>query len=570
MMSHSTESGLVSVVVPCFNYGRLISETLESLLKQSYHHWECIVIDDGSTDDTQTVVERYCRADGRIRYVYQSNRGLSAARNRGIRECLGAYLQFLDADDMLEAQKLERHVRYLVQHPEIDVVYSPVRYFRSDRKHERHYSTNEPDAPWMPQTSGQGPGVVRALLDRNIMAVNCPLLRRDVISRSGLFCEELAAVEDWEYWIRCAMNGTRFQYLDEPGTYALVRHHSASLSKDRVRMAIATVRMCQRFIRTAPSASMQHLFTERLRESLLELCVEQARNGLLLRGALTAGRVSLSGHYGFAMKYGVCLALIPITGHMRFTTFISGASVRQAMRRHVVGRARQVLRPLHVRLQRHALPWRVRHKVRPDADRWNVLFLIPWMIVGGADRVNLDLAMYLRKDWFSLHFMTTSPAENVWARRFSECYSHVVHLPEMVAAENYREAILQYIRRADIRTVVISHSMVGYEAVESIKRLYPHVRVLDLLHGEGGVKEGGGFPQLSVPYQASLDGRIVVTRYMRDRLVHRYQVDEKRIHVIHNGIDTTRFAPGKVERGRYRTALGLGPSDLVVSYLGRF
>src|SRR3990172_4396851 len=103
---------VVSVIVPCYNHGHFLAEALESVLAQSWQLWECIVVDDGSTDDTRQVVEAFVQIDTRFQYLHQSNQGLSAARNAGIAVCKGSYIQFLDADDMLEEKKLEAQIVY--------------------------------------------------------------------------------------------------------------------------------------------------------------------------------------------------------------------------------------------------------------------------------------------------------------------------------------------------------------------------------------------------------------------------------------------------------------------------
>src|ERR1044071_7848252 len=111
-MSSSPSRPLVSVVVPSYNYGHLIRETLASLAAQTYDRWECVVVDDGSTDDTRAVVEAYPAADPRVRYVRQENARQGAARNNGIRHSSGDYFQFLDSDDTIETSKFERQVEY--------------------------------------------------------------------------------------------------------------------------------------------------------------------------------------------------------------------------------------------------------------------------------------------------------------------------------------------------------------------------------------------------------------------------------------------------------------------------
>jgi hypothetical protein len=108
----------------------------------------------------------------------------------------------------------------------------------------------------------------------------------------------------------------------------------------------------------------------------------------------------------------------------------------------------------------------------------------------------------VNKDLFCLHFLTTSPSENPWADRFAEFAQNLLHLPRLLYFENYHHFLLTYIGLAHIKTVLISNSLVGYEAVAAIKQHYPEVQVLDLLHGEGGQHEKGGFPRISHPYEA--------------------------------------------------------------------
>src|ERR1044072_5699082 len=111
--SKTADETMVSVIVPSYNYGHFIGATLESLQAQTLSNWECIVIDDGSTDDTAEVVARFMKTDARIKFVRQSNRRQAAARNNGFAQMSGKYVQFLDADDQLQSKKFERQVEYL-------------------------------------------------------------------------------------------------------------------------------------------------------------------------------------------------------------------------------------------------------------------------------------------------------------------------------------------------------------------------------------------------------------------------------------------------------------------------
>jgi glycosyltransferase involved in cell wall biosynthesis len=235
MSRESTSKGpLVSVVVPTYNYGRFIAETLESLRAQSYANWECVVVDDGSTDDTEAVVARVMAADARFAYTRQRNQRQSVAKNTGLAIVVGPYVQFLDADDLIEPFKFERQVEFLEAHPEVDIVYGGVRFFHTESPGERLYAQFGENSPWMPESSGAGKDVLVPLIKNNILVINAPLVRRAVVDEVGPFDPVMPPVEDWDYWIRCALAGKRFEFRDFDGALALVRSHAASTSRQPV------------------------------------------------------------------------------------------------------------------------------------------------------------------------------------------------------------------------------------------------------------------------------------------------------------------------------------------------
>jgi glycosyltransferase involved in cell wall biosynthesis len=110
----------VSVVLTCYNGARWISSAIESILAQTYKNLELVVIDDGSTDNSKEIVSSYL-CDERVRYIYQENRGFSAAVNRGIKESRGELIGFIGQDDLWLHYKLELQVEYLNKHKEVDL-----------------------------------------------------------------------------------------------------------------------------------------------------------------------------------------------------------------------------------------------------------------------------------------------------------------------------------------------------------------------------------------------------------------------------------------------------------------
>ena len=278
-----TKRAIVSVIVPSFNYGHFLPATLESVSRQSFQEWECIVVDDGSTDDTAEIASAHAQRDPRFRCVRRPNGGLAAARNTGLRAAGGDYVQFLDADDALEPRKLETHARLLDAQREVGIVYGDVRYFDSATGARRRGLFG--DEVWMPEVSGAGDAVLRALLRGNIMVVNSALVRRAVVDEVGWLDETLKSLEDWEYWIRCARAGARFQFVGGADACALVRVHAQSMSQDRLRMYQQQCAIRQRLDRAALGDELHALNRFCLAADLAQLGQELVARGDSLAAA---------------------------------------------------------------------------------------------------------------------------------------------------------------------------------------------------------------------------------------------------------------------------------------------
>lgn len=181
------QTGLVSIITPCFNGEKYIGETIESVIQQSYQDWEMIIVDDGSMDRSETVIKKYQKKDNRIRLMQQEKKGSAAARNLGIRKALGQYIALLDADDLWEPEFLEKQIKYMKEKNAVCVFCS---YRRIDEKSEEIFH----------------PTIAKGLITEKQMRVmnyiGCLTGLYDVSKYGKLYLrEELKSIrDDYAYW----------------------------------------------------------------------------------------------------------------------------------------------------------------------------------------------------------------------------------------------------------------------------------------------------------------------------------------------------------------------------------
>jgi glycosyltransferase involved in cell wall biosynthesis len=207
----------VSVVIPTHNYGRFICETIESALAQSYSPIEIVVVDDGSTDDTP---QRLAVYGHRVRYIYQPNRGVSAARNNGIAAARGELIAILDSDDLWLPEKLEQQVAVWVREPDSGLV-ATERFAIDETGRRLDYDKERCSREGFRELT------MRDLLELPAFSPSSVLARKDVLQAVGGFDEGVIGVEDMEMWVRVA---ARFRVLRLNATLTAQRFHSKSLS----------------------------------------------------------------------------------------------------------------------------------------------------------------------------------------------------------------------------------------------------------------------------------------------------------------------------------------------------
>lgn len=211
----------ISIITPVYNGEKYLQAAIDSVLAQTYPNWELIVIDDGSTDSTPEILDRY--SDSRIRKVRQENRGEAVARNTGLDLARGSYIAFLDADDVYLPNALADLAGFLDQHPEFDVAYSNG--YICDESLNRLMELSEIRPGFF-----SGNILEKVVLYSGVVTVPvCTITRRDAIQKtSSRFDKDLVIGPDWDFWIQLARH-VPFGYLDK--ITCCYRIHSANITR---------------------------------------------------------------------------------------------------------------------------------------------------------------------------------------------------------------------------------------------------------------------------------------------------------------------------------------------------
>ena len=229
----------VSVLIAAYDAAAFLHPTLASVLGQTFADFEVLVIDDGSHDDTAAVVRRAAAHDPRVRLIVQENRGLSATRNRGVREARGALIAFLDHDDLWHPEKLAAQVALLDAEPTTAVVSCYSALIDSEQR----------CLGWRFGGEANGDVYREMLVWDTVSGGSVVLVRREALEAAGPFDESLAIREDWDMWIRLARC---HRFATVPRVLVGYTRSPGSSSRDYERLAEEGVRVLAKVRRDDP------------------------------------------------------------------------------------------------------------------------------------------------------------------------------------------------------------------------------------------------------------------------------------------------------------------------------
>ena len=205
----------VSVVVTCYNYARYLPTALDSVLGQTFSDYEVIVVNDGSTDNTDDVIKPYLEHP-KVRYFKKANGGQATAKNLGIREARGEFIAFLDADDYWLPTKLEKQLELFRKNPAVGVVYSFIRQMGPEGR----------EIPFEMPTCRRG-SILTNLYGCGFICFSSSMVRREFFEQYGVFDESLGMAIDYDLWLRLS-TVTEFDFVPEALVYFRVGHGQMS------------------------------------------------------------------------------------------------------------------------------------------------------------------------------------------------------------------------------------------------------------------------------------------------------------------------------------------------------
>lgn len=300
--SSSQTADLVSVIVPAYNAAPYIKDTLDSVFAQTYPFFQIIVINDGSPD-TEVLEKILLPYRDRITYLKQENRGLSGARNTGLRAATGNMVALLDADDLWAPDYLEEQTKFLREHPEYDLVYCNARFFGDSIYDGKEY---------MDVCLSDGEATSASIISRRCHVFVSVMARTEVLKRFG-FDESLRSCEDFDCWLRFTAAGHKIGYHRKVLVH--YRKHGASLSANPTWMADYNLRVLNNALALWPDDSEE---VKLLHEAIAskEAHLETLRGKLALRNSDVSSAIShlrAANRYHKSAKISMVVSLLRVS-----------------------------------------------------------------------------------------------------------------------------------------------------------------------------------------------------------------------------------------------------------------
>lgn len=194
MSVSSLESKKVSIIIPVYNQEKYLAETLNSVINQNYSNWECILVNDGSSDDSVAVINKYVAQDNRFHFINSENKGVSHARNLALKQVKGDFILFLDGDDLIHPEKLQKAISNFQENANLSIVFNNTNYFQDTIENTLYPINIEADLLNFND-------LLLFWNEKIIIPIHSAIIKKSLFD--GIeFNTDLTAQEDWLVWLR--------------------------------------------------------------------------------------------------------------------------------------------------------------------------------------------------------------------------------------------------------------------------------------------------------------------------------------------------------------------------------
>ena len=209
---------LVSIIIPVYNQEKYLAETLNSVLNQTYSNWECVLVNDGSTDNSVAILQPFLTQDNRFHFINSENKGVSHARNLALKQVKGDFILFLDGDDLIHSEKIELAISNFQKDSDLSIVFNTTNYFQNTIENVLYPMNISPELL-------NFNGLLLYWGEKIILPIHSAIIKKSLFD--GIeYNSELTAQEDWLVWLRLFQKNPKVLVLDTVLSY--YRKHNSS------------------------------------------------------------------------------------------------------------------------------------------------------------------------------------------------------------------------------------------------------------------------------------------------------------------------------------------------------
>lgn len=503
----------VSIVIPCYNYGKYVVEAIDSCLQSTFQDIEIIVVNDGSTDPfTNDVLNRLDKPKTTV--IQQHNKGLPAARNTGFRAARGEYVLPLDADDLIHPTLIEKAYWVMQKQPDVGFVSFWLKHFGDE------------DWIWMPPSFN-----LNKLLYENTVTVTSFVRKKAWEDANGYNEIMRHGYEDWDFWISIAEAG--WQGAQIPEALFLYRKHGKTMINAAREKHDIIVDQIRKNHPSMYNSKDQSVVAEQIPFRFF-----------------TEKRIQKLKRWSYRI-------LPRQVDHL----------LRNMVKNWLVSRARAQIQQDHINVETTFTEnWTYAVK-KLETNKIRLLFIMPWLEVGGADKVNLDLLSHLDRGKYEITIVTTLKSDNPWYEKFNDVTKDIFILPNYsINLDDYFTFITRLIESRSIQLIQISNSMEGYELLPRIKQDFS-IPVVALVHNYVP-EDPWDYARVSAEYDAHIDKYVAITNSLKSTMVDIIKLSDDKITIIENGVNTEVFYEDSNQQ-KIRIEFDIGRDKQIVTFIGR-